>query len=99
MSINSPFSDNGLPFWLVGLIWVCLAALVHAKSLHLCPTPCDPMDCSLSGSSVHGIHQARILQGLPCLPPGDLPHSGVEPVSPALQVDSLLLSHWIILTN
>ena len=28
----------------------------------LCPTLCDPMDCSLPGSSVHGISQARILQ-------------------------------------
>ena len=27
-----------------------------------CPTLCDPMDCSLSGSSVHGLHQARILE-------------------------------------
>ena len=27
-----------------------------------CPTLCDPMDCSLSGSSVHGIFQARVLQ-------------------------------------
>ena len=26
------------------------------------PTLCDPMDCSLSGSSVHGILQARILE-------------------------------------
>ena len=26
-----------------------------------CPTLCDPKDCSLSGSSVHGIFQARIL--------------------------------------
>ena len=25
-------------------------------------TPCDPMDCSLPGSSVHGIFQARILE-------------------------------------
>ena len=25
-----------------------------------CPSPCDPMDCSLPGSSVHGIFQARI---------------------------------------
>ena len=35
--------------------------------------------------------------GLPCPPPGDLPHSGIKPaspVAPALQVDSLLLSHW-----
>ena len=27
-----------------------------------CPTLCNPMDCSLQGSSVHGIFQARILE-------------------------------------
>ena len=27
-----------------------------------CPTLCDPMDCSLPGSSVHGILQARMLE-------------------------------------
>ena len=27
-----------------------------------CPTLCDPMDCSLRGSSVHGIFQARVLE-------------------------------------
>ena len=26
-----------------------------------CPTLCDPMDCSLPGSSAHGIFQARVL--------------------------------------
>jgi len=35
---------------------------VHAKSLQLCPTPCDPINCSLPGSSVHGILQSRILE-------------------------------------
>ena len=29
---------------------------------HLCPTLCDPIDCSLPGSSVHGFLQARILE-------------------------------------
>ena len=33
-----------------------------AKSLQLCPTLCDPMDCSLPGFSVHGILQARTLE-------------------------------------
>ena len=33
-----------------------------AKSLQSSLTLCDPMDCSLSGSSVHGIFQARILE-------------------------------------
>ena len=31
---------------------------MHAQ---LCPTLCDPMDCSLPGSSVRGIFQARVL--------------------------------------
>ena len=51
------------------------------------------MDCSPPGSSVHGILQARILDGLPCPPSGDLPDSVIKLASPALQVDSLSLSH------
>ena len=27
-----------------------------------CPTHSDPMDCSLPGSSIHGIFQARVLE-------------------------------------
>ena len=60
---------------------------MHAKSLQLCPTLCDPVDCSQPGSSVHGILQARILEWGACPPPGDLPDSGIEPaslLSPAL---------------
>ena len=38
------------------------AAAAPAKSLQSCPTLCDPMDCSLPGSSVHGIFQARVLE-------------------------------------
>ena len=37
-------------------------SLVHAQSLHLCPTLWDILDSSLLGSSVHGILQARILE-------------------------------------
>ena len=33
-----------------------------AKSLQSCPTFSDPMDCSLPGSSIHGIFQARVLE-------------------------------------
>ena len=33
-----------------------------ARMLQLGPTLCNPMDCSLPGSSVHGILQARILE-------------------------------------
>ena len=35
---------------------------MHAKSLQLCLNLCNPRDCSLPGSSVHGILQARILE-------------------------------------
>ena len=37
---------------------VCVLCLVTQS----CLTPCDPVDCSPPGSSVHGILQARILQ-------------------------------------
>ena len=63
---------------------------LHAKSFQSCPTLCNPMHCSLPGSSVHGIFQARILV---CFLPGDLPNPGIEPGSPAWQADSLPLSH------
>ena len=38
-------------------ISMCVCVCVCAQS---CPTFCNPMDCSLPGSSVHGIFQARI---------------------------------------
>ena len=44
------------------------------SATQLCWTLCDPMDCGLPGSSVQGIFQARILNGLPFPPPGDLPN-------------------------
>ena len=34
----------------------------NSEVSQLCPTLCDPMDCSLPGSSVHGIFQARVLE-------------------------------------
>ena len=54
-----------------------------------CPTLCDPMDCSPLCSSVHGILQAIILNGLPLASPWDHPDPRIEPGSPALQAASL----------
>jgi len=34
----------------------------ESEVAQLCPTLIDPMDCSLTGSSVHGIFQARVLE-------------------------------------
>ena len=53
-----------------------------------CPTLCDPMDCSLPGSSVYRILQARIVEWFTFPSPGALPDPGIEPRSPALQADS-----------
>ena len=64
-----------------------IKSLVKVKVTQSCLTLCDPMNFSLPGSSVHGILQARTLEWVPF--PGDLPNSGIEPKSPALQVDSL----------
>ena len=53
---------------------------MHVKSLQSCPTLCNPMDCSLPGSSVHGILLARILEWVATSSsrgpsrPGDLTH-------------------------
>ena len=47
------------------------------------------MDCSLPGSSVHGILQARILEWVAISSPEDLPHLEIELGAPTLQADSL----------
>ena len=35
---------------------------IESEIAQLCPTLCDPVDCSLPGSSVNGIFQARVLE-------------------------------------
>ena len=59
------------------------------------------MDCSLSGSSIHGTH-VLFWSGLSFPSPEDLPNPGIKPRSPALQADALLSEppgkpniHWI----
>ena len=49
-----------------------------------CLTLCDPMDYI-----IHGILQARILEWVAFLSPGDLANPGIKPRSPTLQADSL----------
>ena len=62
------------------------AAAAAAKSLQLCLTLRDPMDCSPPGSSVHGTLQARILEWVAISsfpPPGvGLSTPGIGPPSP-----------------
>ena len=56
---------------------------MHSQS---CPTFCNPMDCSLLGSSVHGIFQARILEwvAISYSRGSSRPNQGTETVSLAL---------------
>ena len=57
---------------------------MRTESLQLCLTLCNPVDCSLPDSSVHGILQARILvwvAGVLYPPPGDFPNLRIEPAS------------------
>ena len=60
----------------------CMKVESESEVAQPCPTLSDPMDCSLPGSSVHGIFQARVLEwgamppfkenGLPFCVPGVL---------------------------
>lgn len=55
--LNLELVYPALPFALC-IIRIC----VNARLLQSCLTLCDPLDCSPSGSSVHGILYARILE-------------------------------------
>ena len=69
-------------------VCVCVCVLVAQSCLILC----DPMDCTLPGSSVQGILQARILKWV-AIPfsriSRDLPNPGIKPKFLPLQADSL----------
>ena len=40
----------------------CIKVKSESEVAQLCPTVSDPMDCSLPGSSIHGIFQAKVLE-------------------------------------
>ena len=72
----------------------------------LCPTLCDPVDCSPPGSSVHGILQAGILEWVALPFSKYLPHRGMEtgaPVWPAVSLPSespgKILNYWSLLVS
>ena len=67
--------------------------LMKVKVTQLCWTLCDHMEYRPPVSSLHGILQARILEWVAISFFGDLPDPGINSESPALQADSLPLSH------
>ena len=72
--------------WLHGVVCVCVCVCV-CVFVFSCSVMSDslyPMGCSLPGSSVHRIFQARILEWVANSSSRDLPNPRIEPVSPAL---------------
>ena len=71
------------------------AAAATAKSLQSCPTLHSPIDCSLPGSSVHGIFQARVLEWGAVAFSNTYPESvlNVIPPAPLLQSDCISWKH------
>ena len=58
------------------------------ESLQSCPSLCDPMDCSLPGSSIHGIFRATVLEW------GELPSPTLTKVLLNIQTTLLILRAW-----
>ena len=67
-------------------VWSCFSCIWLFVTLWTVSPP---------GSSAHGILQARILEWVPCPPPGDLPNPGIEPTSHT----SLALAGGFFTTN
>ena len=61
----------------------------ESEVIQSCPTLSDPVDCSLPGSCIHGILQARILEWVAISFSKDLPNPEIKPGSPALEADAL----------
>ena len=82
--------EKGTQIWIIFSVQCICACFQLPQS---CLTLCDPIDQSPPGFSSMGFSGQEHWSGLPCPPPGDLPDSGTEPRAPALQADTLLLSH------
>ena len=73
------FNDNSICLLsLFTRVWLCGTLWTQAHQ--------TPLSMGFSKQEYHS--------GLPCPAPGDVPNPGIKPDPPALQVDSLPLSHW-----
>ena len=73
----------------IGSLSLCNSLRVRTLKCYVlvaqsCVALYDPMDCSLPGSSVHGIFQARIMEWVAISFSRDLPEPEIKPMSPAL---------------
>ena len=89
------YNRKGFDFGHTWMVWgsnveigtIVYKVLCCAKSLQLCPTLCDAMDCSLPGSYIQGVLQASILEWV-AMP------SSRESSQPKDWTQSLNLPHW-----
>ena len=84
----------------ISCVCVCVGVLhlyvcVSAKLLHLCLTLCDPMDCSLPGSSVHESLHARILEWVSV--PSPRGSSGLRDKAHVSYISSI--GRWVLTTS
>ena len=64
-SLDSPGKNTGVG---CHFLLQCMKVKSESEVIQSCPTLSDPMDCSLPGSFLHGIFQARVLEwGCHCL--------------------------------
>ena len=56
---DSPGKNTGMS---CHFLLQCMKVKSEMEVAQSCPTLCDPMDCSLPGSSIHGVFQARVLE-------------------------------------
>ena len=69
-----------------------MISCIRVKSLQLCPTLRNPMDCIPPGSSALGFSRQEYWGGFSCPSPGDLPNPGIEPSS----LMSICIGRWIL---
>ena len=101
ISGSSAFSATSLNIWKFTvhvLAWrilstTLLACESESEVAQLCPTLCNPMDCSHQPPPSMEFSSREYWSGLPFPAPGNLPDPGIKPGFPALQADALPRSH------
>ena len=86
------------PFFLKETAFPGYSVVTSANGMHAQSRSCvqpfaTPWTATCQAPLSTGFSRQEYWSGLPFSPPGDLPDPMIESVSPALQVDSLLLSH------
>ena len=74
--------------WIFLFTVIVLSCLSHMRLLE------TPWTAARQAPLSMGFSRQEYWSRLPFPSSGDLPNPGIEPMSPALQVDSLLMSHW-----